>query len=41
MMIFNNQVAQVQPTKDWFEFILDLDLLDNHFKENNSDNNGI
>jgi len=25
--------------KDWFEFILDLNLLDNHFK-NNKNNNG-
>lgn len=31
-------------SKDWFEFILDLDLLDNHFKQDNSTittNNGI
>lgn len=32
-----------QNSKDWFEFILDLDLLDNHFKQANNTtiNNGI
>ncbi len=25
-------------TKDWFEFILDLNLLDSHFKVHNANN---
>lgn len=36
--MFQNNAAPT--TKDWFEFILDLNLLDNHFKLNDS-NNGI
>ena len=34
-------VAIHENPKDWFEFILDLDLLDRYFKEKENVNHGI